>query len=299
LVQGIVHGVKDAQDRHNKASTLMLRHLNTSANSGWLAEEDSWVDREQVRQFGAAPGVNLEYKQGRQKPERVFPMPLSQGHAALTQESAEDIKAQLGINADLLAAQEGGAESGRAIALRQKQGLLMVQELFDNLSRTRQIAGRFLLSQMGEIFDTETAKRVLGDAFLKKNFPPLMLASPETGELQPMPGEDGRPMEYDKDMAEVAIAEVLSGELGKYDVNVGESVSSETIKMAQMAELKEFATAYPGMIPPEVLIEQSQLPQATKEKILESIKQAQAAQMAAMQGGPMGGSANRGGNNAP
>lgn len=284
LVQGIVHGVKDAQDRHNKASTLMLRHLNTAANSGWLAEEDAWVDREQVRNFGAAPGVNLEYKQGRQKPERIYPMSLSQGHAALTAESAEDIKQQLGINADLLATQQGGSDSGRAIALRQKQGLLMVQELFDNLSRTRRIAGRFLLSQLGEIYDTETAKRVLGESFLQKTFPPLMLMNEQTGQQEPERDERGQPKQYDAEMAEVAIAEVLSGELDKYDVNVGETVSSESIRLAQMAELKEFATAYPGLIPPDVLIEQSQLPTATKEKITQSIKQAQAAQMAQMQG---------------
>lgn len=294
LVQGIVHGVKDAQERHNKASTLMLRHLNTSSNSGWLTEEDAWVDRAQVQNFGSAPGVNLEYKQGRQKPERIYPTPLSQGHAALTAESAEDIKAQLGINADLLASQEGGAESGRAIALRQKQGLLMVQELFDNLSRTRQIAGRFLLSQLGEIYDTETAKNVLGQAFLEKSFPPLMLANPQTGQPEPMTDEDGQPMSYDDGMAEVAIAEVLKGDLWKYDVNVGESVSSETIRMAQMAELKEFAAAYPGLIPPEVLIDQSQLPRETKERVTQSIKQAQAAAMS----GPVG-PANPGGNNAP
>ena len=294
LVQGVVHGVKDAQERHNKASTLMLRHLNTSANSGWLTEEDAWVDRAQVQNFGSAPGVNLEYKQGRQKPERIYPTPLSQGHAALTAESAEDIKAQLGINADLLATQEGGADSGRAIALRQKQGLLMVQELFDNLSRTRQIAGRFLLSQLGEIYDTDTAKKVLGQAFLEKNFPPFPLIDPPTGQQMPMPGQDGKPMGYDEEMAELAIAEVLKGDLWKYDVNVGEAVSSETIRMAQMAELKEFAAAYPGLIPPDVLIEQSQLPRETKERVTQAIKQAQAAAMV----GPAG-PANPGGNNAP
>ncbi|MBK8652106.1 MAG: hypothetical protein IPN23_10440 [Elusimicrobia bacterium] len=194
----------------------------------------------------------------------------------------------------MLASQEGGAESGRAIALRQKQGLLMVQELFDNLSRTRQIAGRFLLSQLGEIYDTETAKNVLGQAFLEKSFPPLMLANPQTGQPEPMTDEDGQPMSYDDGMAEVAIAEVLKGDLWKYDVNVGESVSSETIRMAQMAELKEFAAAYPGLIPPEVLIDQSQLPRETKERVTQSIKQAQAAAMS----GPVG-PANPGGNNAP
>jgi hypothetical protein len=255
--------------------------LNSATNSGWIAEEDSWVDRNKVAQFGATPGINLEYKKGSQKPERIFPMPLSQGHAALAAESAEAIKAQLGINADLLAVQEGGTSSGRAIALRQRQGLLMVQELFDNLSRSRAMAGKFLLTQLGEIFDTETAKKVLGKAFLVKNFPAPMLLNEQTGQQEPMKDKYGQPMEYDSEMADLAIAEVLSGELGQYDVAVGEAVASETMRIANSEELKEFAQAYPGLIPPEMLIEESQIPQSTKNKVLSSIKQAQMAQQQA------------------
>ncbi len=275
LVQGMVHGLKGAQEKHNKAEMLILRHLNTASNSGWLTPKDSWVDRSKVENFGTQPGVNLEYDAQKGKPERIFPMPLSQGHAQIALDSAEAIKAQSGVNADLLAAQEGGTDSGRAIALRQRQGLVMVQEPFDNAARTQKICGQFLLSQLGEIFDTETAKKVLGEAFLMKNFPPVMIMN-EMGQEQPMPGKDGQPMQYDAEMAEVAIAEVLSGELGQYDVSVGEAVASETTRMAISAEIKEIATAYPGMIPPDILIEESQLPSATKKRVLSAVQQAQA-----------------------
>jgi len=289
LIQGVVHGVKNAQEIHNKASTLELLHLNTSTNSGWLSEENSWVDVKKVEKFGASPGINLEYKKGSQPPSRLFPNQLSAGHEVIAQNAAESIKAQLGINADLLAVQEGSQASGRAIALRQRQGLLMVQEPFDNLSRTRKIAASFLLSQMGEIYDTESAKKILGDAFLIQNFPPMMqqIQDPVTGQVQEvaLPGKDGQPMRYDEDIAEVTIAEVLSGKLEKYDVSVGESVSSETTRIANMQDLKEFATALPGIITPDVLIEESQLPQATKSKVLANIKQQQAMQ-AAMAGQP-------------
>lgn len=281
LVQGIVAGVKGVQEKHNKAEMLMLRHLNTSANSGWLAEEDSWLDESKVEAFGGVPGINLYHKKGSPKPERIQPTPLSPGHAALAAESAEAIKAQLGINADLLATQEGGADSGRAIALRQRQGLLMVQELFDNLSRSRFIAGKFLLSQLGEMYDTETAKKVLGIAFLIKNFPAPTILNEMTGQPEAMKDASGAPMQYDTEMADLAIAEVLSGDLGKYDVAVGEAVSSETQKIANSAEIKEIAAAFPGLIPPDVLIEESQLPQATKTKILSAVKQAQELQRAA------------------
>jgi hypothetical protein len=279
LVQGIVHGVKGVQEKHNKAEMLMIRHLNTATNSGWLSKENAWVNPEAVKNFGTEAGVDLEWK-GDTKPERIFPMPLSQGHAQVAADSAEAIKSQLGMNSDLIASQQSGGDSGRAIALRQRQGLLMVQELFDNLSRSRKIAGRFLLSQLGEIYDTETAKKVLGQAFLKKNFPPMMLKNEQTGAEEPMKEADGSPMSYDKEMAEVAIAEVLAGDLEEYDVSVGETVSSETIQMAQSAEVKEIATAMPGLIPPQVLVENSQLSQSAKNSILAAIKQAQAQQAA-------------------
>ena len=290
LVQGVVYPVKNVQEKHNKAETLKLLHLNSATNSGWLSEENAWVDPKAVKDFGATPGINLEYKKGSQKPERVFPMPLSQGHAQIAAESAEAIKAILGINADLLAVQEGGQSSGRAIALRQRQGLLMVQELFDNLSRSRMLAGKFLLTQMSEIYDTETAKKVLGEAFLKRSFPAptQTVPDPMTGQPieMPIPGPDGQPMPYDFEGADLAIAEVLSGDLGTYDVSVGESVSSETIRLANMADLKEMSAAQPGLIPPDLLIEESMLPQSTKTRILNSFRQQQQMQQAAMMNGP-------------
>ena len=288
LIQGLVHGVKGAQEKHNKAEMLMLRHLNTTANSGWLVEEDTWVDEEMVKKFGTAAGVDLVYNKGRQKPERITPSPLSQGHVQISVSSAESIKDQLGINADLLAANEGGGDSGRAISLRQKQGLLMIQELYDNLTRSRIIAGRFILTQLGEIFDTETAMKVLGSAFLIKNFAPPMLPNPEDPEAEPtamMDKNTGEPMVFDKELAETTIAKILQGDLGEYDVTVGESVASETQKMANAAELADFDKNHPGLIPPAIVIKNSQLPESSKKEIIEAIQQQMQLMAAKSQGG--------------
>jgi hypothetical protein len=87
--------------------------------------------------------------------------------------------------------------------------------------------------------------------------------------------ETGRPMEFDKAMAETEIARILQGDLGKYDVTVGESVASETQRLANSAELAEFAKLYPGLIPPQVIIKNSQLPENTKKEILEAMLQQQ------------------------
>lgn len=290
LFQGIVHGVKGAQERHNKAETLKLMRLQTSANGGWLTPKGCWTEPSKVEQFGSTPGVNLEYDASKGKPERIFPMPASQADIQEAGESAEAIKAQLGINADLLAAEQGDSQSGRAIALRQKQGLVMVQKLFDNHSRTKQIFGRLLLSQLGEMYDVDTAKKVLGEAFLVNQFPPVLVPvmNPQTGMLEPKPAPDpktGQPMKYDDELATAVINDVLSGTLDQYDVTVGESVASDTMKLANSMELENLAQKMPGVIPPQVILEESQLPSSTKLKISKSIQAAQAAQQAMIQNG--------------
>jgi hypothetical protein len=282
LIQGTTRNVKDLNRELNKRRTQELRHLNQSANSGWLTPENSWTDRDKVEQFGSTPGINLEYKQDVGKPERIFPMPLSQGHTQLAQENAQDIKDASGINADLLAVEEGGQSSGRAIALRQKQGLVMVQGLFDNLSRTKRLLGRFILSQLRQCYSVDMLIRVLGDAFLKDNFMvPVVqqVVNPQTGQPIQMPVVDpmtGQPaMQLDqKAVVETFNAVLNDTEIGNYDVAIGENLSSDTLQYANYLTLTDMASK--GVpVPPEVLLDESQVSEGSKEKIKQAIQQQQ------------------------
>lgn len=301
-VQGITRQLKDLQFSYVKRKTQELRHLNQSANSGWLTPENAWVDRDKVEKAGAVPGINLEYKADIGKPERIFPTPLSQGHAQLAQENSQDMKDSSGINTDLLAMSEQGSDSGRAIALRQKQGMTMVQGIFDNLSRTKSILFKFALSQLSEMYTIETAQKVMGEAFMEENFmKPVMapvigpqgtpIIDPATRQPAMQPQIDpatGQPaMEPDQQAAQMAFSKVLQDtELGNYDVAVGDVVSSETIQYANFQSLMDMASK--GMpIPPEVLIDESLLPQASKNKIKSAIQAQQ--QAAAAAGQPTGG----------
>lgn len=58
--------------------------------------------------------------------------------------------------------------------------------------------------------------------------------------------------------------------------------------MANAIELKGVGTGFPGAISPELIIEESQLPQATKTKIVDAIKNARMAQAGQMAGPPAG-----------
>lgn len=294
LIQGIVRCLRDLQEEYNKRRTQELRHLNSSVNSGMGIPKGA-LDRKNlgiVKSLGSSPGVVFEYdpeKSAGSTPNswKLTPTPLSQGHAQLAQENAQDIKEASGVNPDLLA-NDSSDQSGRAILLKQRQGLVMVQEALDNYAQTKEIIGRLILSQLGEVFTVETAMQALGDGFLKENF------KKPTFDIEgnPQLGPDGQlTTEFDQDMATLLITKVLTdSSVGKYDVTIGEGAYNETIQMANYMTLMDMVSK--GIpIPPDVIIEESLLSQGQKEKVIESItkmQQAQAQMAQAMPPQPQG-----------
>lgn len=289
-IQGIVRSLKDPQRELNKRRSQELRILNSTANSGWLAEQDTWVKKSDVEKYGSTPGVTLEYKSGRQKPERITPAPLSQGHAQLAAENTQDMKEISGINSDLLAMNKTDA-SGRAIYLRQQQGIVMLQRILDNFSLTTKLLGRFILSQLGELYTVERAVKVCGNSFIKDNFSkPVMTQSPVDGQPVPMMDANGQmQMEVDQEGVVALFNTVLNDvESSKYDVTVDETNSSPTIKYGNYLMLAEMAGK--GMpIPPDVLVDESMIGESSKQKIKKAIASAQQAQNAVPGASPVNG----------
>lgn len=284
MIQGIVRGLKDLQEEYNKRRTQELRHLNSSINSGNIIPKNA-LDRRnmnKMKRFGSSPGVTIEYdveKAGGTTPAswRITPTPLSQGHAQLAAENAQDIKEASGVNPDLLA-NDSQSQSGRAILLKQRQGLVMIQEALDNYTHTKELIGRFILSQLGEVYTVETAIRVLGNDFIASNF------------KRPVFDEEGNPIidengnvktETDQDEAGVIVNKILNDSaLGKFDVSIGDGPFNETIKFMNFVTLMDMVEK--GVpIPPDVIIEESSLSESQKMRIKESIDRAQAAQQQA------------------
>ena len=258
--QGLAAGLKDPQREKNKRRSQALHIINSIANSGWLTEEGAWVDEKKVEKFGATPGVNLEYKKGATKPERMYPSNIPQAHIVFEEKSEEDIKTISGINADMLAV-EDKTTSGRAIALRQQIGLRLLKPLFDNLVLTQEILGKYIVYNLAQVYTVDKALRVLGGEFIDKSF----RKNPQD------------PPELIKAAAANFISNILNDyELCDYDISIGEGMESPTERYAQFSTLMEMAEK--GIpIPPNVLIEYSDIPEGAKKEINAMIQQAQAA----------------------
>lgn len=276
--QGIIRNLKDLQEEYNKRRTQELRHLNSSVGSGIMAADDALsVDEEaKIKKYGSSPGIFIKYKAGTTgKPERIPPPPLSTAHAQLAAENAQDLKEASGVNADLLA-NSNTDQSGKAILLKQKQGLVMVQEYLDNYSETKKLLGTFLLSQFGEIFTIEKARKILGEGFIQKY---QEFKKPVLDPMgQPMLDEVTQNLKTETD--EDKVNEILNGVLNdsanisKYDVTIGEGAYSETVKMSNYLMLMDMVGK--GLqIPADVLITESTLPQGSKQKIIAAIERQQ------------------------
>ena len=119
----------------------------------------------------------------------------------------------------------------------------------------------------------------MGEAFITENFsrPVMAPVAGPTGEPVMAPQVDpmtGQPqMEIDQERLMQTLTKVLEDTgLGKYDIAVGESATNETVKYANYTTLLDMASK--GVpIPPDVLVDESQISNASKQKIRTAIEQ--------------------------
>jgi hypothetical protein len=157
----------------------------------------------------------------------------------------------------------------------------MIQEALDNYGETKRLVGKFVLSQLGEIFTVETALQVIGDAFMKENFERPQID--EQGNI--VMDERGQPvLAVDPKEVQLVINKILNDSaLGKYDVSIGEGAYSETIKITNFNMIMDMVSK--GIpIPPDMIVEESTLGEAQKKRIVGAISAAaQQAQAVAQQ----------------
>ncbi len=238
--QGLVRALKDPQREINKRRAQLLHIINTAANSGWIMEHGALRDKRILERFGNKPGVVIEVEPGRRL-ERITPVPTPRGYIDLEAISTENIKEISAINADLLGHYEK-TTPGIAIQLRQRQGIIAVQEIFDNFRYTKKLLGKFLIRAIQDYYTPEKILRITGSQM-------------DTWDL------------FDRQEAMLALQ---GADLSRYDIVVDEALSAPTHRVADYQAMLELVRmGFP--IPPELVIEASDLP--NKKEIISRLKE--------------------------
>jgi hypothetical protein len=158
--RGMVDNAIGPQEVLNKSVSQFVHILNTSANSGWIIEENSLVgmSTEDVEDQGSKTGLVLVYKQGSKEPKKIEPNKVPSGLDRLIDHAHVAIK-QATIP-DEMKGMEKQELSGIAIQTKQFAAQNQLAIPLDNLARTRHMVADFLDYLISNFYDNARQFRI-------------------------------------------------------------------------------------------------------------------------------------------
>jgi hypothetical protein len=253
---GKVKDLIDPQQEMNKRHSQTIDIGNKMVSYGWFYDSMTFPEgeKEKFKQNSAKPGFLAEVQDVTRLPAKVegvkFPSELVQLY--------EMSDAQLLKIANITPEPGGANESGAAILQKIKTRLTANQFLFDNLSFAKLKVGRLLIKLIQRYYTPDRILRIL------------------QSENSRNPVELGG-QQMDTYSQEEILGWLNNADLDKYDVVVSEASWSPSQRIATYVLMKDLASA--GVqLPPDIVIEMSELPEAQKKKFIESIQQQAAAQ---------------------
>lgn len=222
---GLVDNLIKTQEMLNKTFSQILHIVNSTANSGWILEEDSLtnMDVEDLEDIGSQTGLIVEYKSGRQAPAKIQPNQVPTGLKDLITTGVELIRLISGVSETF----QGGKSnevSGVAIQSKVQQTAVQLAVPIDNLFRTRNMLASRLLKLIQQFYTNERVFLITSDSEEDPNQEIIINTIGENGEV---------------------INDVT---VGKYDVVIADvptSISFENAQFSQAVEMRKFGVAIP------------------------------------------------------
>ena len=161
--RGLVDNAVGAQEMLNKALSQYIHILNSTANSGWLVEQNSLsnMSTDDLEEQGAATGIVIEYKHGTKEPKKIEPNQVPTGVDRLMTLGSEKIRTITGITDALRGQPQSQNQSGKAIQSLQFGSMLSLAVPLDNLARTRHLLASRMLELIQQFMDVPQAMRIV------------------------------------------------------------------------------------------------------------------------------------------
>jgi hypothetical protein len=233
----------------NKAVSQEIHIVNTTANSGWIVEENSLtnMDTEELEERGAQSGLVLEHRKGSKEPSKINSNEVPRGIDMLIDRATKAIKdvtvpeAMRGENSQEI--------SGVAIQSRQFASQQQLAVPLDNLALTRHMLAERLNWIFSNYYDAERVIRIanMDEETGQENIEEITINKPD--------GMGG----YLNDMT-----------VGKYDVVITEVPMQITYENSQFTQALEIRKAGVN-VPDWAIIKHSNL--SDKPEILKEMRQ--------------------------
>jgi len=243
---GAITMMKDPQRGLNTMRRQLSHMLQTAPKGMLMHEVGSILNIEEYETKSSDPTYHMEVAQGALSGDRIrftSQPQISPVYAQLIGFDEQMMKDTSGIQDSLMGQQTSSREPGITVRMRQETGLAVLFILFDNFRESRLLGGKILLSMIQQYYTNERIIRVEGEEGYKL----LQVNS------QRNPTSGG--------FNDVSV--------GKYDLLIDEAVENQSMRMAIMQMLVEYAQQNPNTIPPELILDYSDLPVSAKTKVKE------------------------------
>jgi hypothetical protein len=233
----------------NKVYSQILHTVNTTANSGWIVEENSLVnmDVEDLEDVGAQSGLVLEVRRGQAPPVKIEPNQVPTGLKDLVTSGVDLIRLISGVS-ETFQGGKGPEVSGTAIQSRVHQSAIQLAAPIDNLFRTRNMIAERVLGLIQSYYTQERT---------------FLITGPEEKDTSQITINQEDPSVKD---ASYLVNDVT---IGRYDVVVADVPTQITFQNAQFSqaiEMRKFGV----MIPDAEMVKMSTLSRKNEiAKILE------------------------------
>lgn len=239
---GAVENIIDAQELLNKTLSQELHIINTTANSGWLVEEDSLVnmDADELDERGAKTGLNLIYRKGAEKPEKIQPNQVPTGVDRLSSKAQSFIHDVSTVTKTVLG-QDREDVAARAITAKQERTSVNLSRIMDNLERTEAMVGKKKLELMQQFYTEERVIQIAGKSEARPEQEVLTINQTVVDE---------------ETAEETVVNDLTLGEYSTVITSVPARDSLEDTQFEEAVKLKELGVE----VPDETLVEVSRLP---------------------------------------
>lgn len=243
--KGGVDDLVGPQEMLNKAISQYLHIINSTANSGYMVEQNSLTNMstDDLEENGGRTGVVLEYRKGSTKPEKIEPNQVPTGIERLVQMGSDKIRSIAGMN-DSMRGNGGANQSGVAVQSLQFAAQMSLAIPIDNLARTRHMLAQRWLEMIQAFMDEPRIWRIT--------------------KMQPNGQKTTQELQTNMMQADGQILNNLT--LGEYDVVITEQPAQVTYENSQFQQAMDMRKA--GIsIPDDVVLRYSNL--ADKSEIID------------------------------
>lgn len=152
---GVVKNLISPQELLNKTTSQELHIVNSTANSGWVVEEDSLsnMTTDELAENGSKTGIVIEYRRSAgNAPEKIQPNSLPTGIDRISMKASGSIREISGVNAAMAGAVGAHEVSGVAVREQTQRGQVQAIPIEESLKWTRRLLALKVLELVQDFY---------------------------------------------------------------------------------------------------------------------------------------------------